>query len=347
MTLKFNFRQSVPEFCDALLDEAVRSGASDLYILPGVAEFELRCRVNGLQRDLLNVPAEFGAQCVTRLKVMAGMLTYRSRIAQDGAIRSGRVEFRLAVMPTIRGERLTIRLFDHSQRENLLDELRFRPEVLAELRKLLERPSGMIILTGATGSGKSTTIYAMIRELLRLDRDRSSIISIEDPVECEIAGISQISLPRDDAEWNYAAALRAALRHDVKTLVIGEMRDREIVKVALDAALTGHRVITTFHAGDIASVFARLLHQGFEPFLIAVAVSGVVTQHLVHAADGSGRLPVAAVLANDDAFRDFLAGAPDLRELRNHLQQAGCDLKAIAAQLAEAGHIAPWEVALL
>lgn len=345
--MKYERNIAAPDFCDGLLDEMAELGASDLYWLPGVAEYEVRCRVNGAQRDLVLVPAEFGAQCVTRFKVMAGMLTYRSRIAQDGAIRRGRVEFRLAAMPTIRGERLTIRLFDHTRRENSLDELRFQPDVLAALRKLLERPSGMIILTGATGSGKSTTIYAMIRELLRLDRDRASIISIEDPVECEIAGISQISLPRDDAEWNYAAALRAALRHDVKTLVIGEMRDREIVKVALDAALTGHRVITTFHAGDIASVFARLLHQGFEPFLIAAAVSGVVAQHLVHAADGSGRLPVAAVLAGDDAFRDFLARAPGLGELRERLSRSGCDLKTIAAKLAGEGRIAPWEAALL
>ncbi len=330
----------VPKYCDDLLRQAVRLGASDIYLLPGSAETEFRCRVNGLQRDLARVPAEFGVQCAARFKVMAGMLSYRTQIAQDGAIRQlaelGNVEFRVASMPTLTGERLTIRLFDRNLGHQSLDELGFQPGVADSLREILRRPSGLIILTGPTGCGKTTTIYAMLRELLAWEQDPSSIITIEDPVECEIPGISQISLPRGDNEWNYSTAFRAALRHDVKTLVIGEMRDREIVKVALDAALTGHRIITTYHAGDIPAVFSRLLHQGFEPFLVAAALSGVVAQLLARTAGGEGRVPVAATLKMDDAWRDFLATAPDPAAIRARVAQTlGGDLDGIAHDLAQ------------
>lgn len=342
----------VPPFCDALLKRAVDLGASDIYLLPGAQETAFRCRVNGIQHDLDRVPEAFGVQCTARFKVMAGMLSYRSQIAQDGAIRHvpglGDVEFRVASMPTIHGERLTIRLFDRRFGRESLDELGFQDEMTATLRTILKRPTGLVILTGPTGCGKTTTIYAMLRELLIREEDPSSIITIEDPVECEIDGISQISLPRGDAEWNYAAALRSALRHDVKTLMIGEMRDREVVKVALDAALTGHRIITTYHAGDIPSVFARLLHQGFEPFLVGAAVSGVAAQRLVHTAGGSGRIPVVAALAVTDQWRDFLAEAPSPAAIRDRISDTpGADLESVVRSLAEAGAIPEKEIYLL
>ncbi len=352
MSKKIHENNEVPEFCDALLKRAVALGASDIYLLPGAERTEFRCRVNGVQRDLDHVPAPFGVQCAARFKVMAGMLSYRTQIAQDGAIRHvpglGEVEFRVASMPTLCGERLTIRLFDRRFGHQLLDELGFQAEMVETLRNILKRPSGLIILTGPTGCGKTTTIYAMLRELLKAEQDPSSIITIEDPVECEIDGVSQISLPRGDAEWNYAAALRAALRHDVKTLMIGEMRDRDVVKVAVDAALTGHRIITTYHAGDIPSVFARLLHQGFEPFLIASAISGVAAQRLVHTADGSARIPIAAALDMTDRWRDFLAEAPSSAAIRDMISQTpGSDLDQVARSLAAAGIIPEMDVYLL
>lgn len=350
--MKYDEKLPVPAFCDALLDEAVSRGASDLYLLPGASETRFRCRINGVRRDLGAVPAVYGIQCAARFKVMAGMLTYRSRIAQDGAIRKekeGRnVEFRVASMPTLNGERLTIRLFDGDRRRYELDDLGFPPDTVAQLRAMLARKSGLIILTGPTGCGKTTTIYAMVRELLRTENDPASIITIEDPVECEIPEISQLSLPRGDEEWNYQTALRAALRHDVKTLVIGEMRDREVVKVALDAALTGHRVITTYHAGDVPSVFLRLLHQGFEPFLIAAAVAGVAAQRLAPAFDGTRQIPLAAVLSIDDAWRDFLAGAPSGAALRERIAATpGADLEAVAAELVRQKILSPAGGALL
>ncbi len=160
-------------------------------------------------------------------------------------------------------------------------------------------------------------------------------------MESVIDGISQTSVTRENETWNYAVALRAALRQDVKTLAIGELRDAGVVHVVLDAALTGHRIITTYHAGDIAAVYARMLHQGFEPFLVAAAITGVVSQRLVPAADG-GLVPVVATLEADDAWRDFIADFPHLEDIRRHARQRpGADLKAAAENLLANGRITP------
>ncbi len=327
-------------YVDAILIDAARKSASDIYWLPTKDFVEIRYRINGVQRNIERIDREFGEKCISRVKVLAGLLTYRSRIAQDGAIRNvegiRNVEFRVAVMPTVHGERITIRALDGNKQTLMLDDLGFQPEALLEIKRVLSKSSGMIILTGPTGCGKTTTIYAMIRELLKAQQDPASIISIEDPVECEIEGISQINLNRSDEEWNYAAALRAALRQDIKTLVIGEMRDREVMKIALDAALTGHRIITTFHAGDIASVYGRILHQGFEPFMVAAAVNGVISQRLVMNRAEDKRIPAAAIFEPDDSWRDFITDNPGLTGIREKLRTLpGSDLKAVLEELAE------------
>jgi len=302
-------------FVDGILETAIAENASDIYLVPLSSSYSVRIRVEGIQREIDGLPIEFGERCVARIKALAGMLSYRTSVAQDGVIRA-EAEFRVATMPTIRGERAAIRIFRGSDAPMPLDELGFDSGTEAALRRVALRPEGLAILTGPTGSGKTTTIYAMIRSLVETERDPASIITIEDPVERTIEGVSQSSITN---EWSYADALRAALRQDVKTLVIGEMRDREVVRVALDAALTGHRVITTYHAGDVPSVFARLLHQGFEPFLVAAAVSGVVSQRLVPGEDKKRR-PAASVLEMDDDWRGFIASAPSLREIRGKFE---------------------------
>jgi type IV pilus assembly protein PilB len=329
---------------ERVLNEAVALHASDIYWLPEGEQYSVRCKINGEQRVLYNISAEAGAQCTSRIKVMAQLLTYRNQISQDGVIKDdagfGNVEFRVAVMPTVNGERITVRILDKAMTPQQLDDLHFAPEVVSRLRDMLSKNSGMIVLTGPTGCGKTTTIYALVRELLKNDQDPASIISIEDPVECRIPGISQVSLSKAGEEWNYPLALRAALRQDVKTLVIGEMRDREVVKVALDAALTGHRVITTFHAGDIPSVYARILHQGFEPFLVASAITGIVSQRLLKAKQGETRIPLAALLVPDDAWKDFIIANPALSELRKKIKEYPmAHLQHVAEQMAADGMI--------
>ncbi len=328
------------EIVDAILQYSVAHDASDIYWLPGVAEYQVKLRIAGRQSLLTTVPLEAGLQCITRIKVLAGLLTYRSQIDQDGVIHDYQPvsdsEFRVAVMPTIHGERITLRIQTKGRQPQYLAELNFSTPVTEQLKAMLQKQHGMIVLTGPTGCGKTTTIYAMIRELLRNDQDPASIISIEDPVECRIPGISQVSLGRSSDEWNYTQALRAALRQDVKTLIIGEMRDPEIVKVALEAAMTGHRVITTFHAGDIPAVYTRILHQGFEPFLVASAITGIVSQRLLPALEPDKLMPVVAVMEPDDHWQELILNNSGLGELRQAIKNYPlADLQTAAEQLVE------------
>lgn len=335
------------DFVERMLAEAIEKGASDVYWLPSASHLNVRLRRDGIQENIAEVPREYGEQCVARIKVLGGLLTYRTKAAQDGAIRdfSGRdgSEMRVSVMPSSHGERVSIRILQNERGPLYLQELGFSAKTTKALREMLDRPTGMIVLTGPTGSGKTTTIYALIRELLKRDQDPASIITIEDPIECEIDGITQTAVS-DDSDWGYAAALRAALRQDVKTLIVGEMRDREVVKVTLDAALTGHRIITTYHAGDIPSVYARMLHQGFEPFLVASAITGVVNQRLVSRADSKGRIPVVATLAPSAGWRDFVTANPGLGEFRRRIAEfPDGDLCTVAEAMAEKGLVSPDE----
>jgi type II secretory ATPase GspE/PulE/Tfp pilus assembly ATPase PilB-like protein len=328
-------------FVEDTINTALSEGASDIFFLPQEKNFNVRIRINGIQKSIAEVPHEYGEMCVAHIKALASLLTYRTRISQDGVIRKfDNAELRISTLPTICGERVSIRIMQERSSVRFLEDLGFQTEAMVAIKKMTLRPNGLTILTGPTGCGKTTTIYAMIRELLRNSQDPASIITIEDPVECAVDGISQTSVSKGEDEWGYAKALRAALRQDVKTLIIGEMRDKEVVKVALDAALTGHRVITTYHAGDIPSVFARMLHQGFEPFLIAAALSGVVTQRLVKSESGSERIPVAATLTLDDTWRDFISDNPPLCEIRRKIASTpSADLTAEASRMESAGVI--------
>ena len=330
-------------FVKELFENALREKAGDIFFLPSRETCNIRVRIDGIDKNITEVPEAFGRKCISHIKARAGLLTYRTNISQDGVIRDvgeGNIELRVSTFPSLFGERVAIRILEEKSSEDYLEDLGFQIQITEALKKLILQPSGLIILTGPTGSGKTTTIYAMIRELLRNSLDPATIITIEDPIECVIDGISQTSVSKENDEWNYAEALRAALRQNVKTLLIGEMRDKEVVKVALDAALTGHRVITTYHAGDIPAVFARMLHQGFEPFLIASAVTGVVTQRLIRAKKCNVRKPVAAILQTDDKWKDFIASAPPLYEVRKRLtEQPMADLAGNATELADNGII--------
>lgn len=328
-------------FVDRILAQARDTGASDVYWLPDATGMRVELRANGVHRLLTEVSAPFGQKCVARIKVLAGLLTYRTSIAQDGSIHAADAEkreraIRVAVMPTLHGERATLRLLQ-TEAVVELDAMGFTPPVIEALRRMLARPTGMIVLTGPTGSGKTTTIYAMIRELITRASEGTGVITLEDPIERRINGITQTAVSHE-GEWNYANALRATLRQDVKTIVVGELRDREVVRMALDAALTGHRVLTTFHAGDIPSVYTRMLHMGFEPFLVASAVTGVVAQRLVPLPDREEPVPVVATLVPDDAWQELVLTKPSLSDLREHLASyPGAGLKQIAATLVESG----------
>ncbi len=332
-------------FVDAILSEAVAASASDIYWIPAAESCSVRFRINGIQKELRQVRgSDFISQCSSRIKVLAGMLTYMTKISQDGAIRGFAnfpdAELRVSAIPTVYGERISIRILHASGDPSDLENLGYSDVLVSAMRRMLQPSCGLIILTGPTGSGKTTAIYAMIRELLRNSQDPASIISIEDPIEKIIPGISQVSLTKKQDEWGYEDALRAVLRHDVKTIVIGEIRDVNVAKVVLSAALSGHRVITTLHAGDIPSVYARLLHQGFEPFLIASAITGILSQRLLPSKSMDRRIPVAAYLLPDDHWRDFVVENPGLAELRRKIQSyPGADIQLSAENMAGDGLI--------
>jgi len=331
------------DFVGHILTSALQRGASDVYLIPSIHGVNVRMRIDGVDEDVVTLPTEYGTRCVARLKVLAGLLTYITKTPQDGAIRdlpdASKAELRVAVVSTNCGERVAIRLMQSGSHYKFIDDLVFPDAIIKLLRRALELPSGLIILTGPTGSGKSTTIYALVRELLRHQHDPASILTIEDPIECRIDSISQISVA-GTSQGGYASALRAVLRQDVKTIVIGEMRDREVVQVTIDAALTGHRVITTYHAGDIPGVYARLLHAGIESFLVAAAVTAVLTQRLLPSGVGNRRVPMVAGLLADDGWRDFVASNPGLVQLRRRIQDyPEADLHAAAAQMTESGRI--------
>lgn len=342
-----NEKEDPEAFVERMFATALAAGASDIYWLPCTTHMNVRFRKDGRQEDVAVVPRDYGEQCVARIKVLARLLTYRTRVAQDGAIKEVRggssAELRVSVMPTSHGERVSVRVFQRHGAPLYLEDLECSPDVCTALREMLNQQNGLIILTGPTGSGKTTTIYALIRELLRWQQDPASIISIEDPIECEIDGVSQTAVA-SDGEWDYAAALRSALRHDARTIVVGEMRDKDVVRVTLDAALTGHRVISTYHAGDIPSVYARILHQGFEPFLVSSAVVGIVSQRLVTRRDGKGRVPLMAVLAPTDEWRDYVATNPGLAELRKKIREfPSAHLAAVARGMVRDGVISEQE----
>jgi len=336
---------------DAIIAEAVDARASDLFWIPASDRYDVCYRSDGRMESAVSIPREVGTQCVARIKVLASLLTYRTRIAQDGVIRYTRttpdVEIRVAVLPSLHGERATLRIFRTDSPMLCLDELGFSPDATTTLNNILNRPGGLIILTGPTGAGKTTTIYALIRELIRRDEDPAGIITVEDPIEVTIDGVTQTAVTTH-GDWNYKTALRAALRQDVKTLVIGELRDREIIETTLDAALSGHRVITTYHAGDIPGVYTRLLHQGIEPFLVASAVTGVVSQRLLPLENGQGLTPVAAVLDPDAPWRSLVMEKPGLTRLRDEIRKYPvADLALCAKHLVSEGIVAESDFKML
>jgi len=308
-------REEVPQFIDRLLAYALSEGASDLYLLPAKKSCEVRIRHRGRQETIAVLDAEYGAQSIVRLKVLAGLLTYKTKISQDGSFYFKEIFFRCASMPTICGERLTLRLLNSIENPMYLQDLGFTSSVVTAISSMLDKKQGLVILTGPTGSGKTTTLYAMVRELLRRNQDPASIISLEDPIEGDVPEISQVEVT-SDGKWNYSAALKAALRQDVRTLMIGEMRDSEVVHVTLDAALTGHRVLTTYHAGDIPSIYSRLLHSGFESFLVASAITGCISLSLDFDEAMGVYKPQAQCLEVNDEWRDIIMNKPSLRELR-------------------------------
>ncbi|WP_435016118.1 GspE/PulE family protein [Tundrisphaera sp. TA3] len=270
---------------DAILEGARQAGASDVHLLPTPAGLEMRWRVDGVLLDAGVMPRSLAGNVVARLKVMAELLTYRSDVPQEGRIRGdgdggAGGEVRVSTFPSLHGEKAVIRLFAASGRFLRLADLGLPVEVRDALAGALGGTSGAILLTGPAGSGKTTTIYACLRDLAATSRGERSLATLEDPIEVALDGVSQ-SQVNPSAGFDLASGLRSLLRQDPEVIAVGEIRDRETADVAFQASLTGHLVLSTFHAGNAAGALGRLADMGIEPYLLRSGLAAVVSQRLV------------------------------------------------------------------
>jgi type II secretory ATPase GspE/PulE/Tfp pilus assembly ATPase PilB-like protein len=269
---------------DLILADAVRHAASDVHFEPANRAVEVRYRLDGVLQPVARLNRELAVNLVARLKVMAELLTYRLDIPQEGSIRPALSQYgadmRVSTFPTIQGEKVVVRLFDTTGQMLDLEQLGFPDALQGALTQLLRERTGAILLTGPSGSGKTTTIYACLRHLVRTGEGGRHIVTIEDPVEQVIEGISQAQA-RPGTEFDFARGLRSLLRQDPEVIMIGEVRDRETASIAIEAALTGHLVISTLHAGSACGVVSRLLDMGIEPYLLTSGLKGILNQRLV------------------------------------------------------------------
>ena len=270
--------RAIVELVNLLFDFAIKMRASDIHIEPFEESLRVRYRIDGQLQELHQpLPLRVAEALTARIKILAHMDTTAAFVPLDGAIRFDNVEMRVASMPSHGAESLTIRLLDISAELHSLSELGFTSANEKLFRQMINSASGMIILTGPMNSGKSTTLYAALREL---NQPLRSIMTLEDPIEQHVEGISQVQV-NEKTGLTFAAGLRAMLRMDCNCLMVGEARDAETSKIAVRAALTGHLLFTTLHAADSCSAVFRLLEMGVEPYLLAATLRGVVAQRLV------------------------------------------------------------------
>ncbi|WP_459618321.1 type II secretion system ATPase GspE [Bordetella sp. 2513F-2] len=266
---------------NALFAQAARDGASDIHIEPFETHSVVRYRVDGTLRDVVSPRKALHAALISRIKIMAHLDIAEKRLPQDGRIAlrvGGRpIDVRVSTLPTGHGERAVLRLLDKQAGRLQLEKLGMSPAVLTRLDTLIRQPHGIVLVTGPTGSGKTTTLYAA---LARLDASTTNILTVEDPIEYDLPGIGQTQVnPKID--MSFATALRAILRQDPDVIMIGEIRDLETAQIAVQASLTGHLVLATLHTNDSVSAVTRLTDMGVEPFLLASSLLGVLAQRLV------------------------------------------------------------------
>ncbi len=272
---------AVVQMVNLMFAQAVRDKVSDIHIEPYEKEVKVRFRVDGILHEVASPPKRLHAAIASRIKILAELNIAERRLPQDGRIKlniAGRqVDVRVSVIPTVQGERVVMRILDKGTSTLTLPQLGMREDQLLLFRKLINIPYGMLLVTGPTGSGKSTTLYAALQEIYSPKRN---ILTIEDPVEYQVAGIGQIQV-RSSIGLTFANGLRSIVRQDPDVIMVGEIRDHETAEIAIHAALTGHLVFSTLHTNDAPSAITRLLDMGVEPYLAASSIVGVLAQRLV------------------------------------------------------------------
>ena len=331
---------------DDVLARAGDAGASDIHFEPAPDARVVKFRLDGVLRVIEALPKSLGEPVVARLKVLASLLTYRNDVPQEGRIElSGPIgkvtDRRLAVFPTIHGQRAVVRLFYQDPALTELTRLGLPPSICESLQTIALGSGGMVLLTGPAGSGKSTTLAALLRHIV-INQPGRSIVALEDPVERHMDGVTQIQIT-PHGQMTFPTALRSLLRQDPEVLMIGEIRDAETARIAIEAALTGHLLLSTLHSGTPAGAMLRLLEMGIEPYQVTSSISAVVGQRLVRrlcdqcagagaAADGCercfgtgfhGRALIAEMLHLDGQLRKAVLGGADLDELEGILAARG------------------------
>jgi len=277
--------QDVVSLVDDLLKKSVESGASDVHFEPTGSELVVKFRLDGVLGTVEKLPKSISDNVIARLKVLGGLLTYRNDIPQEGRIEINNghddkiIDERLAVFPTIHGQRAVVRLFYKNKELMELGQLGFSRDIYTALKKIAAKNQGVLLLTGPAGSGKSTTLAALLRYILK-DFSGKSIVTLEDPVEVRIEGVTQVQIT-PHGEMTFPTALRSLLRQDPQVLMIGEIRDAQTAQIAIEAGLTGHLLMSTMHSGTPAGSLLRLLEMGIEPYQVTSSVCAVLNQRLV------------------------------------------------------------------
>jgi type II secretory ATPase GspE/PulE/Tfp pilus assembly ATPase PilB-like protein len=304
------------EAVDRLLTAARHVGASDLHLDPTPEGLSVRWRLDGVLQNAATVPLSVAPNVVSRIKVLADLLTYRNDVPQEGRIRTepGGPETRVSTMPTLHGERAVIRLFAPGDRYRRIDDLGLPDSVADALTEHLDATGGLVVLAGPAGSGKTTTLYACFRELAARSQGRRSLVTLEDPIEVAVPGVSQ-SQVNPAGGFTLETGLRSLLRQDPEVIGVGEVRDRAVAEVAFQATLSGHLVLTTFHAGSAAGAIGRLADMGIEPYVLASGLRSVVFQRLARrlcscARDANPDDGPAATLGLDVARSRIAVGCP-------------------------------------
>lgn len=300
----------------AILEYAAKNRASDIHIEPLEKELKIRCRVDGVLREIMKLPKSTEAPLVSRIKILSSLKIDEHRIPQDGQFtvhaNGSDIDLRIAISPVVWGEQVVIRLLDKSGTNLNLEDMGYKGRALNMIRKGIARPNGMILTSGPTGSGKSTSMYALIQEI---KNDSINIVTLEDPVEYKMPGVNQIQV-NNEVGLTFATGLRSILRQDPDVVLVGEIRDKETATLAVQAALTGHLVFSTLHTNSAAGILPRLLDMGIEPFLIASTVHTVIGQRLVRRIDSEHNETYQSDKAETEAIHATLGDIlPETKEL--------------------------------
>ena len=360
---KMGNESPVIRFVNYLIFDAIKQGASDIHVEPKEKALKIRYRIDGILFEAMSPPHTMQASIVSRLKIMANLDIAERRLPQDGRIRAmvhnRKVDLRLSTLPTPHGEKCVMRILDNRSIQVALEDLGFSEDALTIWKNAIDQPHGIVLVTGPTGSGKTTTLYSSLR---CMDGNKLNISTVEDPIEYHLGQATQVQV-HDKIGMTFAAALRSLLRQDPDVVMLGEIRDAETARIAVQAALTGHLVLSTLHTNDAPASITRLINIGVEPYLISSAVNAILAQRLVRKICSNckeqftpsdemrefltlqgfaeattfkgkgcdrcrktgytGRLGIYELLVMDDGLRDMVTGNPDVNQLRKLCRERG------------------------